>query len=51
MTVLIGNNGTGKTLGSIRDQMSRLKEPMAILEELIQGEERESVEREEKWLC
>ena len=48
MAVLIGNNGTGKTLGSIRDQMSRMKEPMAVLEELIEGEERESVEREEK---
>ena len=48
MAVLIGNNGTGKTLGSIRDQMSRTKEPMAILEELIQGEQRENVEREEK---
>ena len=48
MAVLIANNGTGKTLGSIRDQMSRMKEPMAILEELIQGEERENVEREEK---
>ena len=48
MTVLIGNNGTGKTLGSIRDQMSRLKEPMAISEELIQGEQRENVERVEK---
>ena len=46
MAVLIGNNGIGKNLDSIKDEMSRMKEAMALLNELIKGEERASVERD-----
>lgn len=51
MAVLIGNNGTGKNVDSMKDEMSRMKEAMAVLDELIKGEERASVERDKKWLC
>ena len=50
MVVLIGNNGTGKTLDSIKDEMSRMKEAMAVLDELIKGETGASVEGREKTL-
>ena len=46
MAVRIGNNGIGKNLDSIKDEMSRMKEAMALLNELIKGEERASVERD-----
>ena len=48
MAVLIGNNGTGKNVDSMKDEMSRMKEAMAVLDELIKGEERASVERVKK---
>ena len=48
MAVLIGNNGTGKNVDSMKDEMSRMKEVMAVLDELIKGEERASAERDEK---
>ena len=50
MAVLIGNNGTGKNVDSMKDEMSRMKEAMAVLDELIKGEERASVERDKKKL-
>ena len=48
MVVLIGKNGEGKGLDSIEEQMSRMKEAMTVLEKLIEGDKRASVEREEK---
>ena len=35
MAVLIGNNGTGKNLESIKDEISTLEEAMVLLDELI----------------
>ena len=48
MAVLIGNNGTGKNVDSMKDKMSRMKEAMAVLDELIKGEERAWVERDKQ---
>ena len=48
MAVLIGNNGTGKNLDSIKDEISTLEEAMVVLDELIKGEERASVEMDKK---
>ena len=48
MTVLVGKNGEGKGLDTIEKQMSRMKEAMTILENLIESDKRASVEMEEK---
>ena len=48
MAALIGKNGEGGRLDIIRDQMSRKKETMTVVEDLIECEKRVSLERANK---